>query len=62
MMSVPGFQRRGGGISLSSFHYKPEDVDCQYCLHYWFFGHYHDNRIIDDRYILQWEQISGLEI
>lgn len=34
MMSVPGFQRRGGGISLSSFHYKPEDVDCQYCLHY----------------------------
>ena len=30
----PGFQRRGGGISLSSFHYKPEDVDCQYCLHY----------------------------
>lgn len=34
MMSVPGFQRRGGGISFSSFHYKPEDVDCQYCLHY----------------------------
>lgn len=33
MMSVPGFQRRGGGISFSSFHYKPEDVDCQYCLH-----------------------------
>ena len=28
MMSVPGFQRRGGGISFSSFHYKPEDVDC----------------------------------
>lgn len=23
---------------------------------------YHDNRIIDDRYILQWEQISGLEL
>ena len=34
MMSVPGFQRRGGGISFSNFHYKPEDVDCQYCLHY----------------------------
>ena len=33
---------------------------CQFT--YWFFGHYHDNRIIDDRYILQWEQISGLEI
>ena len=29
---------------------------------YWFFGHYHDNRIIDDKYILQWEQISGLEV
>ena len=33
---------------------------CQFI--YWFFGHYHDNRIIDDRYILQWEQISGLEL
>lgn len=33
---------------------------CQFT--YWFFGHYHDNRIINDRYILQWEQISGLEI
>lgn len=32
---------------------------CQFT--YWFFGHYHDNRIIDDRYILQWEQVSGLE-
>lgn len=28
---------------------------------YWFFGHYHDNRIIDEKYILQWEQISQLE-
>ena len=28
---------------------------------YWFFGHYHKNQIIDERYILQWEQISGLE-
>lgn len=35
MMSVPGFQRRGSGMmTLSRFHYKPEDVDCQYCLHY----------------------------
>ena len=33
---------------------------CQFT--YWFFGHYHDNRIIDDRYILQWEQVSGLEL
>ena len=28
---------------------------------YWFFGHYHRNQIVDERYILQWEQISGLE-
>lgn len=28
---------------------------------YWFFGHYHRNEIIDQKYILQWEQISQLE-
>lgn len=28
---------------------------------YWFFGHYHDNRIIDEKFILQWEQISALD-
>lgn len=34
MMSVPGFQRRGGGtMILSRFRYKPEDVACRYCLH-----------------------------
>ena len=27
---------------------------------YWFFGHYHENRIIDQKYILQWEKISEL--
>ena len=32
---------------------------CQFA--YWFFGHYHKNQIVDERYILQWEQISGLE-
>lgn len=32
---------------------------CQFA--YWFFGHYHRNQIVDERYILQWEQISGLE-
>jgi len=26
----------------------------------WFFGHYHRNEIIDEKYILQWEQISEL--
>lgn len=41
MMSVPGFQKRGGGMMiLSRFCYKPEDVDCRYCLHYprWLYG------------------------
>ena len=28
---------------------------------YWFFGHYHDNKIIDEKYILQWEQIIQLK-
>ena len=40
---------------------------CQFA--YWFFGHYHKrffghyhkNQIVDERYILQWEQISRLE-
>ena len=32
MMSVPGFQKRGGGMMvLCRFHYKKEDVDCAYC-------------------------------
>lgn len=35
MMSVPGFQRRGGGMMvLCKFHYKKEDVDCAYCREY----------------------------
>lgn len=25
--------------------------------HYWLFGHYHDNQIIDDKYVLLWERI-----
>ncbi len=28
---------------------------------WWFFGHYHDNRIIDNRYVLQWKHITRLE-
>ncbi|MEI3143545.1 MAG: hypothetical protein V8S77_10315 [Oscillospiraceae bacterium] len=31
---------------------------CQFT--YWFFGHYHDNRIFDDRYILQWSTSPAL--
>lgn len=26
-------------------------------FHYWLFAHYHDNKIIDERYALLWEQI-----
>ena len=26
-------------------------------FHYWLFGHYHDNRMIDDRFVLLWEQM-----
>ncbi len=33
---------------------------CQFSQ--WFFGHYHDNRVIDGRFVLQWEQISKLDL
>ena len=26
-------------------------------FHYWLFGHYHENQIIQDKYVLLWEQI-----
>ena len=26
-------------------------------FHYWLFGHYHDNRIIEEKYVLLWEQM-----
>ena len=29
----------------------------QMSYHYWLFGHYHDNRAIDEKHILLWEQI-----
>lgn len=34
-----------------------EDVRERAKFHYWLFGHYHDNRIIDDRFVLLWEQM-----
>lgn len=37
-----------------------EDVLRRCNFDYWFFGHYHDNRIVDERFILQWEHISEL--
>ena len=26
-------------------------------FHYWLFGHYHDNRIIDEKYVMLYEQM-----
>ena len=34
-----------------------EKVKSKTDFHYWLFGHYHDNKIIDDRFVLLWEQI-----
>ena len=34
-----------------------ERVQKRIRFHYWLFGHYHDNKIIDDKYVLLWEQI-----
>lgn len=31
---------------------------CQF--DYWFLGHYHQNRVVDDRFIIQWEQMVEL--
>lgn len=39
-----------------------EEVRRRCAFDYWFFGHYHDNRIIEDKFILQWEQISELAV
>ena len=33
--------------------------NCQF--QYWFFGYYHDNRVIDRKYILLYEQILQIE-
>ena len=34
-----------------------EEVISKAQFRYWLFGHYHDNRILDKRYVLLWEQI-----
>lgn len=38
-----------------------EEVFRRCDFEYWFFGHHHDNRIIDERFIILWEQISKFE-
>ena len=34
-----------------------EEVRERAKFHYWLFGHYHDNKIINDRFVLLWEQM-----
>ena len=34
-----------------------EEIRCRSQFHYWLFGHYHDNRIIDEKYVLLYEQM-----
>ena len=34
-----------------------ENVREKASFHYWLFGHYHNNKIIDDRFVLLWEQM-----
>ena len=34
-----------------------EEVRTRSQFHYWLFGHYHDNRIIDEKYVLLYEQM-----
>ena len=34
-----------------------EEVREMASFHYWLFGHYHNNKIIDDRFVLLWEQM-----
>ena len=33
---------------------------CQFSR--WFCGHYHTNRVIDNRFVVQWEQISRIDV
>lgn len=34
-----------------------EEIRSRNQFHYWLFGHYHDNRIIDEKYVLLYAQI-----
>ena len=52
-------------ITLSIDHHNEADhltefleiIDRQMEYEYWFFGHFHDNRSVDQKHILLWEQI-----
>lgn len=34
-----------------------EEIKDRTKFHYWLFGHYHDNKVIDEKYVLLWKQI-----
>ena len=34
-----------------------EEIRTRSRFHYWLFGHYHDSRIIDEKYVLLYEQM-----
>lgn len=34
-----------------------EEISKRLKFHYWLFGHYHGNQIIEEKYVLLWEQI-----
>ena len=49
-------------LSGGTYGYDPltnflEGVRQKTKFHYWLFGHYHDNRIFEEKYVLLWEQI-----
>ena len=51
---VLSMSRQNEADALSDF---LEMVDRQLDYTYWFFGHFHDNRPVDEKHILLWEQI-----
>ena len=44
----------GSGNNCTDF---LQDVQKRAKYHYWLFGHYHDNKAVDEKHILLWEQI-----
>lgn len=47
----------GGGYVHDHLTDFLEEVKQNTKFHYWLYGHYHDNKIINDRFVLLWEQI-----
>ena len=47
----------GGGYVHDHLTDFLEEVKEKTKFHYWLYGHYHDNKIINDRFVLLWEQI-----